>query len=369
MHLEDAADPLGLARRDVENPVAGLDLARVDARVREPADVRVGHDLERERAEGLVKGGAARELVLGARVDPVDRRHVERARQVVDDRVQERLHALVLEGGAEQDRRDRDVERGRPEGAPEHLRRDCGLVLEIGLRQLVVVVGDRVDQLVVVLVRLLEELGRDVAGLHVLAEVVVVGDRLHLDEVDHAAEVLLGADRQLHRDGTRAESVDHGLDRREEVRARAVHLVHERDARNLVAVGLAPDGLGLRLDTGDRVEDRDRAVEHAQASLDLHRKVHVPGRIDNVDSKVTPERRRRRRRDRDAALLLLLHPVHDCCALVDLAHLVGAAGVVEDPLRRRGLARVDVGHDPDVADALERRRCFRSLGRHVGYQR
>jgi hypothetical protein len=38
---------------------------------------------------------------------------------------------------------------------------------------------------------------------------------------------------------------------------------------------------------------------------------------------------------------------------VDLAHLVGAARVVQDPLGRGRLARVDVGHDPDVADALE----------------
>ena len=173
------------------------------------------------------------------------------------------------------------------------------------------------------------------------------------------------ADRQLDRDGLRAEAVDHRLDGGEEVGAGAVHLVHEGDARNLVVVGLAPDGLGLRLDAGDRVEDGDRAVEHAQASLDLDRKVHVPGRIDNVDAKVPPERRRRSRRDRDAALLLLLHPVHDGGALVDLAHLVGAAGVVEDPLGRRRLARVDVGHDPDVADALERRRCLgRRRARH-----
>ena len=57
--------------------------------------------------------------------------------------------------------------------------------------------------------------------------------------------------------------------------------------------------------------------------------------------------------DRDAALLLLLHPVHRRRALVDLAHLVGAAGVVEDALGRRRLARVDVGHDPDVAGLLE----------------
>ena len=40
-------------------------------------------------------------------------------------------------------------------------------------------------------------------------------------------------------------------------------------------------------------------------------------------------------------------------AVVDLADLVGLAGVVEDALGRRGLARVDVGHDADVAGALE----------------
>src|SRR6476659_6773584 len=53
------------------------------------------------------------------------------------------------------------------------------------------------------------------------------------------------------------------------------------------------------------------------------------------------------------ALLLLDHPVHGGRAFVDLAHLVGAAGVVEDALGRRGLARVDMGHDPDVADPVE----------------
>ena len=59
------------------------------------------------------------------------------------------------------------------------------------------------------------------------------------------------------------------------------------------------------------------------------------------------------RRDGDAALLLLDHPVHGGGALVDLTDLVVLAGVVEDPLGRRGLARVDVGHDPDVAGSVE----------------
>ena len=231
---------------------------------------------------------------------------------------------------------------------------------EVGLEQLVVVVGDRVDQLVVVLLRLLEQLLRDLDDVHLRAEVVLPDGRAHLDEVDHAAEVLLLAHRQLHRHRAGAEAVDHRLHGGEEVRAGAVHLVDEGDARNAVAVGLPPDRLGLRLDAGDGVEDGDRAVEHAQAALHLDRKVHVPGRIDDVDTKIAPLGRRRSRGDRDPALLLLRHPVHHRGALVDLAHLVGAAGVVEDPLGRRGLARVDVGHDPDVPDVLE---CELRLGR------
>ena len=59
VHLEDAADALRLAGGRVENLVALGDAARVDADVRELADVGVGHDLEREGGERLVHGRAA----------------------------------------------------------------------------------------------------------------------------------------------------------------------------------------------------------------------------------------------------------------------------------------------------------------------
>jgi hypothetical protein len=39
---------------------------------------------------------------------------------------------------------------------------------------------------------------------------------------------------------------------------------------------------------------------------------------------------------------------------MDLADLVGLAGVIEDALGRRRLAGVDMGHDADVAIAVER---------------
>ena len=149
------------------------------------------------------------------------------------------------------------------------------------------------------------------------------------------------------------QTVLHGVDGVEEVSAHAVELVDEGDAGDAVGRGLTPDGLGLRLDAGDGVEDRDRAVEDAQAALDLGGEVDVTRGVDDLDDVVLPEARGGGGGDGNAALLLLNHPVHGGGAIVDLTDLVGLAGVVEDALRRGGLTGVDVGHDADVAEVLE----------------
>ena len=133
----------------------------------------------------------------------------------------------------------------------------------------------------------------------------------------------------------------------------AVHLVDVGDPRHAVLVGLAPHGLGLRLDAGDGVEQRDRAVEDAQRALDLDREVDVAGGVDDVHPVVGPVGGGGRGGDRDPALLLLGHPVHRRGALVDLAELVRAPRVEQDALGGRRLAGVDVRHDPDVAGLLE----------------
>ena len=52
----------------------------------------------------------------------------------------------------------------------------------------------------------------------------------------------------------------------------------------LVLLGLPPHGLRLRLDAGNAVETGDRAVEHAQRTLDLDGEVDVAGRVDDVDA-------------------------------------------------------------------------------------
>ena len=59
VHHQDAAHALGAPGDRVQHAAAGAELAGVHAEVGELADVRVGHDLERERREGLVVGGLA----------------------------------------------------------------------------------------------------------------------------------------------------------------------------------------------------------------------------------------------------------------------------------------------------------------------
>jgi len=87
---------------------------------------------------------------------------------------------------------------------------------------------------------------------------------------------------------------------------------------------------------------------------------------------VDPETGGRGRRDRDAALSFLIHEVHGRGAVMDFADLVGLAGVIEDPLGRRRLAGIDVGHDAEVAVVLDRvlagHECFPLRSRAV-YQR
>ena len=104
--------------------------------------------------------------------------------------------------------------------------------------------------------------------LHALGFDVPV-DRLHLDQIDDAFEVFLGADRHLHRHRVRAEARLQLADDLVEVGAGAVHLVDERKARHAVLVGLTPDGFRLRLHAADRAQHEHGAVEHAQANARL----------------------------------------------------------------------------------------------------
>ncbi len=94
----------------------------------------------------------------------------------------------------------------------------------------------------------LQQLCRDrrIAEGHALRRLVPV-DRLHFQQIDHAAKVLFRAngDGERHRVG--AEAILHHLHHAEEICALAVHFVHERQARHMVFIRLPPHRFRLRL--------------------------------------------------------------------------------------------------------------------------
>ena len=212
---------------------------------------------------------------------------------------------------------------------------------------------------------LLDELGAPLGGLgfhrlgnlaqlEVVAHglVVEVVDRIIIYKVYQTLELILGTDRQHDGQSRSAEVLLDLRADREEVGARAVHLVDVTDTGHVVLVGLTPYGLRLGLHAAHGAERSDCAVQHTQRTLHLDGEVHVSRGVDQVDLIlvvfVLPECGRRSRGDRDAALLLLNHPVHRSAALVHLADLVGLTRVKKDTLRRGGLTGIDVGHDTDI---------------------
>jgi hypothetical protein len=372
VQLQEAPDALALALGGVHHVGAGPQGTGVHPHVRQLADVRVGLHLEGEGRQRPVLIGLTRDL-LPIEGLALDRGHVERARQVVHHAVEQRLDALVLEGGTDEHGGHLDVERGLADGGPDLLGLDL-LALQVHDHELLVLVGDRLQQLLPILFGELYHVLGDVRDLPRRPEVVGVDDGPHLYEVHDALELALGAYGQLHRDGVRPEPVQHGPDGLVEVGPYPVHLVDESYPGYPVLVSLTPHRLRLRLYPRHRVEQSDGAVEHAQRTLHLYGEVHVSGRVYNIDAVLVgdtamdalagalavlggafdaaPENGGRGRGYGDTALPLLGHPVHHGVAVVDLAQLMGKARIEQDALRRRRFAGIDVGHDADISNPL-----------------
>ncbi|MCY1272303.1 hypothetical protein D9M70_208790 [compost metagenome] len=357
MHLHHAADALLLALHRVEHGIAGVQHAGVDADEGQGADEGVGGDLEGQRGEGFAVVGVAFVLLLRViRVGAADGGNLGGCREQFDHRVQHQRHALVLEGRAAH-RRHHFAGQGADAQAGLDLFLGEVAFVEVFRHQLFVGLGRHFQHHVAPVPGLVQLLGGYLllAGRGALVGVVPV-DGLHADQVDLAMEVLLLANGQLDGHRSVAEALLDLLHHPQEVGAGAVHLVHVGDARHVVLVGLAPDGLGLRLHAIGAAEHHHRAIQHAQGTLHLDGEIDVAGGVDDVDAeflqllaRAGPEGGGGRRGDGDAALLLLDHPVHGRGAVVHLAHLVVDPGVVEDPLGGGGLAGIHVGHYADVA--------------------
>ena len=199
----------------------------------------------------------------------LNRRHVERRRQIVDHRVEQRLNALVLERCAAQHRNDVISDRRDANRMTDLIHRELGAT-EVLLEQRVVVRDSGFDHLVTCLLRRVLELLGNVDDLKGLAERLVVKDvLLALDDVDVTGERLTVSDWKLNRIRLLGQAIADHRQAAIEVRARTVHLVREDQTRNAITISLAPHRLRLRLYTRDRIEQRQRRHRAREATARL----------------------------------------------------------------------------------------------------
>ena len=111
---------------------------------------------------------------------------------------------------------------------------------------------------------------------------------------------------------------------------------------------------GLHLDPHHRAHREERAFDDAQRGDGVALEARVTRRVDQVDLAPLPLERGQRGRDRHLPLLLVLVGVRDRGPVGHGAQPVGHAGLEQQRLVQRGLARPPMPDEGDVPDLVGR---------------
>ena len=123
---------------------------------------------------------------------------------------------------------------------------------------------------------------------HILAVFSIEVDRFHCHEVDNTFKLIFLSDWNLHWNSIDFEFVTKLLYNSVKVRTCPVHLVDERQSRNLVAFHLSVNSHRLTLNTTNRTQDKNSTIKNSQASFNFNGKVHVAWSINQIDRMTIP---------------------------------------------------------------------------------
>jgi hypothetical protein len=313
--------------------------AGTNAEERDPVAVpriHVGLDLEHEAGErGLAGCDDPAAAVAGLW-----------RRCPVDQRLQDFLHAEVVDPGAEEDRRlpagEKRVERKRRARAADEI--------DVAADRRHLVRKQRIEPRIVEAGDELGVLAHPFLARREPAQVVA-------EEVEHAAKMLAHADRPAH---GRAVDLQHRLDflqQFDRLAHLAIHLVDEGDDRCRAQPADVEQLDRLLLDALGGVDDHDRGVDGGQHAVGVLRKILVAGRVEQVDRMPGVVELHHRARHRDAALFLDFHPVRGgvtgALPRLDGAREQDRAAEQQQLFGQRRLAGVGVGNDRKGAPASD----------------
>ena len=167
------------------------------------------------------------------------------------------------------------------------------------------------------------------------------------------AETGLRADRQCIVGGNR-EHIFNLLFYKLHLRRGKVNFVDYRNDREVMPRGEERVGDGLRLHALARVHHEQRALAGGKRARNFVGKIHVPGRINQIQAIFVAIARgvmqaNAFRLDRDATLALQVHRIEHLRAHLALRQ---RPGQLQQAVRQRGFAVVNVRYDAEIADVL-----------------
>ncbi len=190
-------------------------------------------------------------------------------------------------------------------------------------------------------------------------------DRLE-NLVDPDAHLGAAVDRFLGRDGENF--LELPMDRGQ-VGVGQIDLVDHRHDREALFVREMDVGDRLRLDALGGVDDEERAFAGREAARNFVGKIHVAGRIEQVEPVFLAvlrgvTHRHRVRLDRDPALAFEIHRIEE---LILFLAVVNRAGALEQAIRQSRFAVIDVRDDAEIAGQLDRHEGAALCGRAEGW--
>ena len=239
-----------------------------DAQHRDPAGKRIGDRFPDKRGvrRGIGRLDAGWFTIRGQRGEFA----FSGRRDVSHDRVEQRLDA----DGVKARRADQRENFPRLSGRTESL---CQLLLcqrafrEERFHQLLVRLGDHLDQRFARLGGAVRQRGRHLALGHLAAAVRRKRQRLHPHQIDDAGKAALFAERQLNRDDFAGAIAMERLQRPLEARAFTFQAVEDDDPRKVEEGGFGPQLLGLHLHAGDRSRHTTSAPSATRSAEPWHR--------------------------------------------------------------------------------------------------
>ncbi len=191
--------------------------------------------------------------------------------------------------------------------------------LEELFHQLVVALGDQFDQLLVRFLGLVFQVSGDFGFLAFAIAAEFVGVSLHLDQVDHAVEILFLADGQFQRNDRAPECAGQRFQNAFGVGALAVHAAGNDQSWRLELFAIVPDPLGNDFNSRHAIHDDDCRVDHRQHHLGFVDEHVEAGGVDDIDFGFAPLDISQARGDRHLAGDFLVVPIGGCGTIVDPA--------------------------------------------------